>query len=379
MTDVILKDPVLDGGIDLLNTAASALWVCSATPTDYNDALTKKLGSKTLTAGAVFGNPADATPDGRQVTSVAVTDGVVDTGGTVTCWAAIDVPNTRLLAVGNLTGGMAVTAGWAWTLGAFTVKMPATAVVIDSEAQLWFDQVVTNGGAPVSGDRQTLVNNFIVGMKAASLWNKFERIIVLAGEDRPQAKTCIRSRVFVSESAGTLTFVANKGMTSANQPITFGFNPVALGSTIFTQNSAHIFCWRNGAGTDGGALIGTETTGDRTMLLPQYNGDNNCYWAVNSSAQQSFANSGGPLGLYLASRTNSTLQDLYINGTGVDTSGVLSAALVNEPLEGFGDDGLTSNGMQCSMLGCGGGLSAAEVATFNTLVHTLLGPSGIGV
>jgi hypothetical protein len=221
VADVILKDAVLDGGIDLLNTAASALWVCSATPTDYADAVTKKLGSKTLTAGAVFGNPADATPNGRQVTSVAVTDGVVDAGGTVTCWAAIDVPNTRLLAVGDLSGGMAVTAGWAWTLGAFTIRAPATAASTFTPASL---------------------PNLLAWYKAdAGTFSDAGSTPTTNGQGTDQWNDQSGNNYHLSGHAVGLTYLTGQlnGLPVLNQTgskqAVIEFNPVALGGTVLSM------------------------------------------------------------------------------------------------------------------------------------------------
>ena len=67
---VALSSRTLDYGLEELNQYADKLYVCSQQPVDYTEATaTYALGMKDLGVGLVFGNPADATPDGRQVSS----------------------------------------------------------------------------------------------------------------------------------------------------------------------------------------------------------------------------------------------------------------------------------------------------------------------
>jgi hypothetical protein len=126
MVDVVLYPRALDYGLNALDSECDQITICSQQPTTYTEAVTTyALGSKNLGAGNVFGAEADATPNGRHVTSAAITDGAVTAAGTVAAWAAVDTANTRLLATGILTGGVAVRSGQAFVLGALTVKLPA--------------------------------------------------------------------------------------------------------------------------------------------------------------------------------------------------------------------------------------------------------------
>jgi hypothetical protein len=146
MADIVLDPRVLDVGLTVLDTEADGIYVCSSEPTNYSQATfggSLALGHKFFTRGTVFGSAGAGSPDGRQVTSVAITDGVVTDSGTVSHWAAVDSTNTRLLARGVLTGGGAVTAGQAFTLGAITIRMPAVAgggaltFTVTDVAQAW--------------------------------------------------------------------------------------------------------------------------------------------------------------------------------------------------------------------------------------------------
>jgi len=125
MADVVLDNYVLDNGISVLDTLADKIFICSQEPTTYTEASsTYALGNKNFGVGAVFAAPAGASPDGRQVTTVAITDGSVTANGTVARWAVVDSVNSRLYAQGALTGGKAVTNGQTFALDSFTIRMP---------------------------------------------------------------------------------------------------------------------------------------------------------------------------------------------------------------------------------------------------------------
>lgn len=117
-----IADRVLDLGLNVLDTEANRLDICSSEPTTYAGATsTATLGNKTaLSVGA----PAARTPSGRRVTVAAITDGTVTATGTATHWAITDTVNSRLLATGNLSASQAVTSGNTFTLAAFDIGIP---------------------------------------------------------------------------------------------------------------------------------------------------------------------------------------------------------------------------------------------------------------
>lgn len=120
-----VADRVLDFGLNVLDTEATHAYLCSAEPATFTAASsTNKLGTKNWGAGNCFGSPAAGTPNGRKVAAVAITDGVVDTGGTATHVAYTDTTNSRLLCVLPLSASQIVTAANPWTLATFDVRLP---------------------------------------------------------------------------------------------------------------------------------------------------------------------------------------------------------------------------------------------------------------
>lgn len=122
------NDRILDLGLNVLDTEADQINVCSAEPATYTAATTTNaLGLKNFGAGAVFGSPAARSPSGRKVTSTAVTDGTVNTSGTVTHWAVVDTANSRLLSAGAVNNSQMLTAPNPFTLAAFDIGLPGIA------------------------------------------------------------------------------------------------------------------------------------------------------------------------------------------------------------------------------------------------------------
>lgn len=122
-----LADRVLDLGLNVLDTETTHINICDAEPANYTAATsTNKLGDKNWGAGNAFGSPAAGSPNGRKVTSVAITDGSVSATGTASHWAATDNTNSRLHATNSLSSSQGVTSGNQFTLAAFDIRIPGS-------------------------------------------------------------------------------------------------------------------------------------------------------------------------------------------------------------------------------------------------------------
>lgn len=121
----LIADYVLDAALSKLDTEANAIYICNLEPTTYASATsTNALGNATGGAYPGIGAPADASPNGRQVTVSAVTTGTVTATGTASHYAIVDTVNSRLLAAGALSASQSVTNGNSFTLSSFTIRIP---------------------------------------------------------------------------------------------------------------------------------------------------------------------------------------------------------------------------------------------------------------
>jgi len=121
------NDWVLDNGLTAFKNAATDIYLCSQEPTSFADATTTyALGHKTFGAGNTLTGPFARSPNGRKVTTTAITDGTVTGGGTASRWAIVDTVNSRLLVDNDLASAQAVTAGNVFSLPAFDFGIPGS-------------------------------------------------------------------------------------------------------------------------------------------------------------------------------------------------------------------------------------------------------------
>lgn len=115
-----------DASFDLLlndiQDNVEALHICSAEPTTYAEVATYDLGNK---ASPTVAEPADRSPNGREIVVSAISDGSVTATGTASHWALVkDSATARLLATGALSATQGVTNGNTFTLTSFAIGVP---------------------------------------------------------------------------------------------------------------------------------------------------------------------------------------------------------------------------------------------------------------
>ena len=113
-----VHDDVLDGALNILKNNVTRQVACSAQPTTYTEGnATYALADVTL-ASTDFTN-ANGDTSGRKTTVAAKSSVLIDTSGTATHIALLDVANSKLLYVTTCTS-LALTAN-----GTNTVNFPA--------------------------------------------------------------------------------------------------------------------------------------------------------------------------------------------------------------------------------------------------------------
>ena len=117
-----LDQRVYSNGLNVLDTEANVLHICSSEPASFGAVAGVSLGTKTgLSIGAISARSGG----GWKVTVASFTDGAVSASGTATHYAIVDTTNSRLLAANSLPSSQPVTGGNTFTLGAFDIGIPA--------------------------------------------------------------------------------------------------------------------------------------------------------------------------------------------------------------------------------------------------------------
>lgn len=111
-------DDVMDGALNVLKNNVTRMVACSAQPTTFTEGnATYALADVTMASGDF--TLANGDTSGRKVTMAAKSGVTIDTSGTATHVALLDVTNSKLLYVTTCTS-LALTAG-----GGNTVSFPA--------------------------------------------------------------------------------------------------------------------------------------------------------------------------------------------------------------------------------------------------------------
>jgi hypothetical protein len=245
----------------------------------------------------------------------------------------------------------------------------------DADAQAYFDAAgVTNPTYTAA------INTFVIDLKAASLWTKFDRLWILANEDATAALTCVKS-LEAATPVNTPTFTAGQGYTfnGTSNYLDSGFIP-ASSAVVYTQNSAHlsVFSRTNPAVGAGQSEIGIDNPGLSTLMTRWSNGNFlasiNTDHTVGSYMQSGNASS---VGLFVGSRTAAGAQESYKDDTSqaTGTQAAYDITLMVQPFFIGATSTLGSGARfsekQLAMATIGAGFSDAEVVAFDTCVDTL--------
>ena len=117
-----LANTVMDNGLQQLDADTNILYITSAEPANFAGIAAVDLGNK---ATPILSVPEAGTPNGRQITISAITDGSVTATNTATHWVLADTVGSVLLASGALSTPQAVTDLNTFTLTSFTVRIAA--------------------------------------------------------------------------------------------------------------------------------------------------------------------------------------------------------------------------------------------------------------
>jgi hypothetical protein len=241
----------------------------------------------------------------------------------------------------------------------------------DTDAQAYFDAVSLTDTAYTAP-----INTFVLALKAASIWTKFDRLWLMANKDATAALTCIKS-LSAATPQNAPTFAAGQGYTfnGSTQYIDSGWSPDDGPS--FALNSASYGCFVRTSSASGVEIpIGTaDNASNICQLLFGFPDANSFYATVNSvDALTITAAHSGRTGLWQMNRSAAGAAEGYKNGASVDT-GTTAAGLV--ATSNFFVGAFNSGGAinfftgQISAAFAGNSFDATQAAAFDTAFDTL--------
>lgn len=254
---------------------------------------------------------------------------------------------------------------------------------MDVDALAWQTAVITAGGT-VSPGRLNNVSNFIIALKAASVWTKIDRFYYLRGQNHFQADVDLVTRNSLTP-VGSPVFTANLGYATFRVLTVENYlDTGTVGGTNFTLNSAHVGFYLNiNMVNEDGIESGSSDTGTNYICnLSVAWSDGNTYSAINDAN----TDTGRPRptdvrGHWVYNRSGSAANQIYQLGslfaspnktsTTVPTKNFAIGSAANAA--GAFSQGFTqSPNPQFSAWHIGGSLSAGDVSAIKTALDVLI-------
>ena len=229
-------------------------------------------------------------------------------------------------------------------------------------------------------------DNLICGLVAEGVWPKLDALYMLAAADTTSADTNLVSSSYGLTAHTAEYFVPNMGYTgSGSGYFSTGFVPSTAGGH-FTLNSGSVGAYalnprQVGANT---ALLGAQavspSSGYATDIIP-WSASNSTYGELNANTAATTPTASSISGFWVNSRISSTGSSLYRNGGLYNAFSQTPNGLANQEVliganNGNGGPSLYSLD-QIAAAFIGGGLTSADDAAFNGLVHAYLRMIGL--
>jgi hypothetical protein len=242
----------------------------------------------------------------------------------------------------------------------------------DTDAQAYFDAIVTNGGADPDSTRKTLIDGLVTGLKSDSIWTKITALYLFAAHDSVAARVNLKTPATVASAVNSPTFTTDRGYTG--DAVSAHVDSGLTASTL-TRTDATIFAICNTlSNTSLSPVIGWNANTAELRL----DGNTLSSNRARIGATNSTAPTTQPLAdHFVAGRRTGTSQDIVVEtsvegaSTATDSSTGATAAIY------FLRVGTAYGDSQISIGGWGVYLNDTEAANLRTRLRTYC--TGVGV
>lgn len=241
----------------------------------------------------------------------------------------------------------------------------------DVDALAFFTRVATAGGT-LSTTEQTAVNQLVIDMKSANIWDAMKAIYPMVGSSAAACAQNLKSSSFTGTFTSGWTF-ASTGVTG-NGTSTYmdtNYNPNSDSDT--TINDFHHSVYINN-GVVGNAIQGvfTQTPNIETDILPSYTGK--FYAMINQASGELGVANTTRVGHFIGSRYQTNSIQYYISSTQVLSTASTPAASKNNLNYYIGllnNNGTANfgNASRIALSTLGQGLTPTQASNFYTAVQ----------
>ena len=216
---------------------------------------------------------------------------------------------------------------------------------------------------PPTAARQTLINNAVVSLKAAGLWNMLDTLIVEAAATAQAGLINWIQPANVATAVNAPTFVADRGYTGDGATSYLNTNRAMGIGPNFSQNNFHVGFWTLNDVSDSNAYDLGVLTGANTFRFNGRNATNN--FAGNALATPAFGMAvADSIGHYMMCRDSASTFEGYKNKVSIGTDTDASVAAFNSPYTILANRVVQFSTRQQAMTHAGAFFTAAQVTAF---------------
>lgn len=271
---------------------------------------------------------------------------------------------------GSMSFGLRIMADNGYTIGLATISVTAGATVFETET----DALLARLSPTPDATHGTQINTLIAALKSASVWSKLDGFYINA---MPFAGQIIRNWVSTdyNQTNNGGTFTADSGVegNGSSAYLSSTFNPSTATSPNFQRDSAHLWAYSLSTAASASSIdVGSTGTAGWGMSVGRSDQANAPRGFINSSTVSNYPVQANCKGMYVLTRTTSTLTTMYKDGSSIGTD--TAASTVNPG--NFSMAALRYNALysdkKLAGWGFGGGLTSADVSAMSSAIATYL-------
>jgi len=235
--------------------------------------------------------------------------------------------------------------------------------------------IVAGYASPPDATRQGYMQTFIAALITAGIWAKLDVLYVHAAtEDQGSRVNWKAPGSYNASKTGTPTFTTDNGWAgSSGNYLTSTFN-ASTAAGQFIRNNGHLLA---ATLTDANDTVSNFIAGISGYAGIQPRTSGGVYTTLSQSTAQDTGSANTGKGLYGWTRTTSATYDRYKNGALVDSPTRSSIALANAVLNVCTHNTTNVSSKVVSMVSIGGGLTAGQMADFNTAYAAYMTSIGV--
>jgi hypothetical protein len=241
----------------------------------------------------------------------------------------------------------------------------------DADAQAIFDAFTT----PATVSRKILINDLVLALKAATIWDDLDILYVIAAEDSQAARINWKNPgVFTASPVNAPTFEVDRGYTGDGSSARLNTNwTPSVNAVNYSQNSASIWVWcrNNIAATT--VAIGSRSVDPVDIIYPRTAGGNfSTYVNINNSDTATIAfGIGTSVGFSGAQRRGAADARTWKDGIEKASSSTASVGLPTQEQWICGGNATQFSTLQQSVAAWGASLAGKELAFYNATLAYL--------